>query len=200
MWTVSELVFSVPRLAEESAHSPFGSAFPSPDLFRWRACAGSHVAWACAICRQAIFIADMTAGQSRPLMRQILRCATWFSGVMLPMGRAGRLQRRPGECAETLPWQCVTQPGDLVRPIESPAFYACLQVLEAAEAKSGGKYRPPRDGVDLKVFRSGSADPGRSKPAVMAASRTRLALASNESRKQELYGLLRAYQVPLIED
>ena len=119
------------------------------------------------------------------------------SGVMLPMEELvvtnGALE------ALNLALQCVTQPGDLVA-IESPAFYACLQVLERLKLKAVEIPVHPRDGVDLKVLQERLATLPVKACWFMSSFQNPLGASLNESRKEELYGLLRAYQVPLIED
>ena len=143
---VSELVFSVLGSLKTPHTVPFGSAFPSPDLFPLARLARS-MSHGLRNLSPGDIIADMTAGNP-DLMRQIA-LRYMVSGVMLPMEELvvtnGALE------ALNLALQCVTQPGDLVA-IESPAFYACLQVLERLKLKAVEIPVHPRDGVDLKVL------------------------------------------------
>ena len=71
------------------------------------------------------------------------------SGVMLPMDElvitTGAME------ALNLCLQVVTEPGDLVA-IESPAFYATLQVLERLKLKAVEIPVHPREGIDLEIL------------------------------------------------
>ncbi|MEH6499040.1 MAG: GntR family transcriptional regulator MpaR [Pseudoalteromonas distincta] len=191
---VSELVFSVLGSLKNPHTVPFGSAFPSPDLFPLARLARS-MSHGLRNLSPGDIIADMTAGNP-DLMRQIA-LRYMVSGVMLPMEELvvtnGALE------ALNLALQCVTQPGDLVA-IESPAFYACLQVLERLKLKAVEIPVHPRDGVDLKVLQERLATLPIKACWFMSSFQNPLGASLNESRKEELYGLLRDYQVPLIED
>lgn len=191
---VSELVFSVLGSLKNPHTVPFGSAFPSPDLYPLARLARS-MAHSLRTLAPHDIIADMTAGNP-DLMRQIA-LRYMVGGVMLPMEELvitnGALE------ALNLSLQSVTQAGDLVA-IESPAFYACLQVLERLQLKAVEIPVHPRDGVDLNVLR----DRLRSLPIkacwFMSSFQNPVGSSLSELRKLELYGLLREHQVPLIED
>ncbi|MBQ0744189.1 MAG: PLP-dependent aminotransferase family protein [Pseudomonas sp.] len=191
---VSELVFSVLGSLKNPHTVPFGSAFPSPDLFPLARLARSMTQSLRKLSPHDI-IADMTAGNP-DLMRQIA-LRYMVSGVMLPMEELvitnGALE------ALNLSLQSVTQAGDLVA-IESPAFYACLQVLERLELKAVEIPVHPRDGVDLNILRDRLASLPIKACWFMSSFQNPVGASLNESRKQELYKLLCEHQVPLIED
>ncbi|WP_022963934.1 GntR family transcriptional regulator MpaR [Halopseudomonas pelagia] len=191
---VSELVFSVLGSLKNPHTVPFGSAFPSPDLFPLARLARSMTQSLRKLSPHDI-IADMTAGNP-DLMRQIA-LRYMVSGVMLPMEELvvtnGALE------ALNLSLQSVTQAGDLVA-IESPAFYACLQVLERLQLKAVEIPVHPRDGVDLKTLRERLASLPIKACWFMSSLQNPVGASLNDSRKQELYNLLCEHQVPLIED
>jgi len=191
---VSELVFSVLGSLKDPHTVPFGSAFPSPDLFPLARLARS-MAHSLRNLSPHDIIADMTSGNP-DLMRQIA-LRYMVSGVMLPMEELvitnGALE------ALNLALQSVTQTGDLVA-IESPAFYACLQVLERLQLKAVEIPVHPRDGVDLGVLRERLGSLPIKACWFMSSFQNPLGASLDDSRKQELYNLLRQHQVPLIED
>ncbi|MDH0095315.1 GntR family transcriptional regulator MpaR [Pseudomonas sp. GD04158] len=191
---VSELVFSVLASLKDPHTVPFGSAFPSPDLFPLPRLAKS-MAHALRMLSPHEIIADMTAGNA-DLRRQIA-LRYMVSGVMLPMEELvisnGAME------ALNLCLQCVTQPGDLVA-IESPTFYACLQVLERLQLKAVEIPVHPREGIDLGAL----SDSLRQLPIkacwFMSSLQNPLGASMSEEKKQALYDLLVEHQVPLIED
>jgi DNA-binding transcriptional MocR family regulator len=191
---VSELVFSVLASLKDPDTVPFGSAFPSPDLFPLPRLARSMAHALRELSPHAV-IADMTAGN--PDLRRQIALRYMVSGVMLPMEELvisnGAME------ALNLCLQCVTQPGDLVA-IESPAFYACLQVLERLKLKAVEIPVHPREGIDLAAL----ADSLQRLPIkacwFMSSLQNPLGASMSEAKKQALYELLVRHQVPLIED
>jgi DNA-binding transcriptional MocR family regulator len=191
---VSELIFSVLASLKDPNTVPFGSAFPSPDLFPLPRLAKSMASSVRSMSPQAV-IGDMTAGN--PDLRRQIALRYMISGVRLPMEElvitSGAME------ALNLCLQCVTQPGDLVA-IEAPAFYACLQVLERLKLKAVEIPVHPRDGVDLATL----ADSLQRLPIkacwFMSSLQNPLGASMNEAGKAALYALLQAHQVPLIED
>ncbi|MDI6007440.1 PLP-dependent aminotransferase family protein, partial [Pseudomonas sp. MDMC17] len=173
---------------------PFGSAFPSPDLFPLPRLAKS-MAHALRRLSPHEIIADMTAGNA-DLRRQIA-LRYMVSGVMLPMEELvisnGAME------ALNLCLQCVTQPGDLVA-IESPTFYACLQVLERLQLKAVEIPVHPREGIDLGALSESLKQLPIKACWFMSSLQNPLGASMSEEKKQALYELLVEHQVPLIED
>ncbi|MEH6502174.1 MAG: PLP-dependent aminotransferase family protein, partial [Pseudoalteromonas distincta] len=95
--------------------------------------------------------------------------------------------------------QSVTQPGDLVA-IESPAFYATLQVLERLQLKAVEIPVHPREGIDLDSL----ADSLQRFPIkacwFMSSLQNPLGASMSDAKKKQLYALLKQHQVPMIED
>ncbi|MGG2399698.1 GntR family transcriptional regulator MpaR [Pseudomonas sp. SH1-B] len=191
---VSELVFSVLASLKDPHTVPFGSAFPSPDLFPLPRLAKS-MAHALRMLSPHEIIADMTAGNA-DLRRQIA-LRYMVSGVMLPMEELvisnGAME------ALNLCLQCVTQPGDLVA-IESPTFYACLQVLERLQLKAVEIPVHPREGIDLGALSDSLQKLPIKACWFMSSLQNPLGASMSETKKQALYELLVEHQVPLIED
>lgn len=191
---VSELVFSVLGSLKNPHTVPFGSAFPSPDLFPMARLARS-MSHSLRNLSPHDIIADMTAGNP-DLMRQIA-LRYMISGVRLPMEELvitnGALE------ALNLGLQSVTQAGDLVA-IESPTFYACLQVLERLQLKAVEIPVHPREGIDLQVLRERLGSLPIKACWFMSSFQNPLGASLDDQRKQQLYGLLQEHQVPLIED
>ncbi|WP_277372501.1 GntR family transcriptional regulator MpaR [Pseudomonas sp. AA-38] len=191
---VSELVFSVLASLKDPHTVPFGSAFPSPDLFPLPRLAKS-MAHALRRLSPHEIIADMTAGNA-DLRRQIA-LRYMVSGVMLPMEELvisnGAME------ALNLCLQCVTQPGDLVA-IESPTFYACLQVLERLQLKAVEIPVHPREGIDLNALSQSLGQLPIKACWFMSSLQNPLGASMSETKKQALYELLVEHQVPLIED
>ncbi|MGN2623865.1 GntR family transcriptional regulator MpaR [Stutzerimonas balearica] len=191
---VSELVFSVLGSLKDPQTVPFGSAFPSPDLFPLARLARSMAHGLRTLSPHEV-IADMTAGN--PDLRRQIALRYMTSGVLLPMDELvitnGAME------ALNLCLQSVTRPGDLVA-IESPAFYACLQVLERLELRAVEIPVQPREGIDLAVL----ADSLERLPIracwFMSGLQNPLGASMSEANKEALYALLQRHQVPLIED
>ncbi|WP_437269732.1 GntR family transcriptional regulator MpaR [Stutzerimonas balearica] len=191
---VSELVFSVLGSLKDPQTVPFGSAFPSPDLFPLARLARSMAHGLRTLSPHEV-IADMTAGN--PDLRRQIALRYMTSGVLLPMDELvitnGAME------ALNLCLQSVTRPGDLVA-IESPAFYACLQVLERLELRAVEIPVQPRAGIDLAVL----ADSLERLPIracwFMSSLQNPLGASMSDANKEALYALLQRHQVPLIED
>lgn len=191
---VSELVFSVLGSLKDPHTVPFGSAFPSPDLFPLPRLARSMAQSVRDMPSHAV-IADMTEGN--PDLRRQIALRYMLSGVRLPLEElvitSGAME------ALNLCLQSVTEPGDLVA-IESPAFYATLQVLERLKLKAMEIPVHPREGIDLDSL----ADSLQRLPIkacwFMSSLQNPLGASMSDAKKAALYELLQRHQVPLIED
>ncbi|MGH8354462.1 MAG: GntR family transcriptional regulator MpaR [Pseudomonas sp.] len=191
---VSELVFSVLGSLKDPNTVPFGSAFPSPDLFPLPRLARSMAQSVRDMPPHAV-IADMTEGN--PNLRRQIALRYMVSGVMLPLEELvithGAME------ALNLCLQCVTSPGDLVA-IESPTFYACLQVLERLKLRAVEIPVHPRQGIDLEALTDSLAQLPIKACWFMSSLQNPLGASMSEEKKQALYALLQRHQVPLIED
>ncbi|MBT8766124.1 GntR family transcriptional regulator MpaR [Metapseudomonas boanensis] len=191
---VSELVFSVLSSIKDPDTVPFGSAFPSPELFPLPRLARS-MAHAVRDMDPRSTVADMTPG-NHALRRQI---ALRYMVGGLPLAIEELVICNGALEALNLCLQVVTQPGDLVA-IEAPAFYASLQVLERLKLKAVEIPVHPRDGIDLQVL----ADSLERLPIkacwFMSNFQNPLGASLSEDHKRQLAALLARHQVPMIED
>lgn len=191
---VSELVFSVLGSLKDPHTVPFGSAFPSPELFPLPRLARS-MAHALRDMPGHAVIADMTAGN--PNLRRQIALRYRVAGVRLPLEELvitnGAME------ALNLCLQTVTRPGDLVA-IESPAFYATLQVLERLKLKAVEIPVHPREGIDLEVLAKRLSELPIKACWFMSSLQNPMGASLSEAKKVELYTLIKRHQVPLIED
>ena len=191
---VSELVFQVLESVRNRRLVPFGSAFPSPLLFpmgRLARClsAGAHRM------DQWGTLDDLPPGSMelrRHIARRYLR-----SGVRIAPDEivitSGALE------ALNLSLQVLTRPGDIIA-IESPAFYGCLQAIEALRLRAIEIPTHPRDGLDVAAFaRTLARHPVRA-CWIMSNFQNPLGALIPEDTKRELARLLDKHDIPLIED
>ncbi len=191
---VSKLVFSVLDSIKDPNTIPFGSAFPSPDLFPLPRLARSMNKALREMSAQAI-ITDMTSGNAN-LRRQILLRAMSAGNKYT----ADELVITSGALeALSLSLQTVTNPGDMVA-IESPAFYASLQVLERLKLKAVEIPVHPSEGMDLDIL----ADSLMRLPIkaiwVMSSYHNPLGASMSDAKKKAFCELIAQHQVPAIED
>ncbi|TFH88759.1 PLP-dependent aminotransferase family protein [Billgrantia azerbaijanica] len=191
---VSELVFSVLDSLQDASTVPFGSAFPSPELFPLSRLASSMARGLRELAPGEV-IADMTTGH--PDLRRQIALRYMLGGIQLPMDELvitnGAME------ALNLGLQCVTQPGDLVA-IEAPAFYASLQVLERLELKAVEIPVHPREGIDLDILEERLAKLPIKACWFMSHLQNPLGTSLSEERKGALYTLLKRHRVPMLED
>lgn len=191
---VSELVFSVLGSIADPDIVPLGSAFPCPNLFPMQRLARSLSK---SVQQQPAnnILADMTHGNAQ-LRRQIaLRYRV--NGIMHSPEELiitnGALE------ALNLCMQVVTQPGDLVA-IETPTFYAALQILERLQLKAVEIPVHPREGIHLQTLEERLQQLPIKACWFMGSFHNPLGASLSDEKKQQVYELLYRYQVPLIED
>ncbi|WP_409524773.1 PLP-dependent aminotransferase family protein, partial [Pseudomonas sp.] len=191
---VSALVFSILESIKDPHTVPFGSAFPSPELFPLQRLSRS-LASATRAMDPRMVVTDLSPGN--PQLRRQIALRYMVGGLMLPIEELlitnGALE------ALNLCLQAVTEPGDLVA-IEAPAFYACLQVLERLKLKAVEIPVHPREGMDLTVLAQ-TLDKHPVKAVwCMTNFQNPVGASMPEAKKQALVELLARHQVPLIED
>lgn len=191
---VSALVFSILDSIKDPNTVPFGSAFPSPELFPLQRLARS-LASASRSMDPRMVVTDLSPGN--PQLRRQIALRYMVGGLMLPMEELlitnGALE------ALNLCLQAVTQPGDLVA-IEAPAFYACLQVLERLKLKAVEIPVHPREGMDLGVLAQTLEKHPVKAVWCMTNFQNPVGASMPEAKKQALVEVLTRHQVPLIED
>ena len=191
---VSELVFEVLESLRNRSVVPMGSAFPSPTLFPLPKLASVLSASA----RQMdpwTTVEDLPGGSAelrRQISRRYLRAGATVSPEEIIV-TGGALE------ALNLALQSLTRPGDLVA-VESPAFYGCLQAVEALGLKAIEIPTHPTHGVDLAhLTRILDKHPVRACWFMTSFQNPLGALVPDDARK-ELVQLLELHDVPLIED
>lgn len=191
---VSALVFSILESIKDPNTVPFGSAFPSPELFPLQRLSRS-LASASRAMDPRMVVTDLSPGN--PQLRRQIALRYMVGGLMLPMEELlitnGALE------ALNLCLQAVTEPGDLVA-IEAPTFYACLQVLERLKLKAVEIPVHPREGMDLGVLAQTLEKHPVKAVWCMTNFQNPVGASMPEAKKQALVELLQRHQVPLIED
>lgn len=189
---VSELVFSVLRSVRDPSTIPLGSAFPCPSLFPMQRLARS-MAKATRLMDLRSVVVDLPPG-NESLRRQIaLRYRVSGVSVEEVIITSGALE------ALNLCLQAVTRPGDLVA-IESPAFYASLQVLERLQLKAVEIPVDSRTGIDLAVLEKALDQHPIKACWFMTNFQNPMGVTLSDDSKKALVDLLHRHQVPLIED
>lgn len=191
---VSELVFSVLGSIKDPDTIPLGSAFPSPDLFPLARLARSMSKSLQQMPAKTI-LTDITSGN--PQLRRQIALRYRVNGVMHAPEELvitnGALE------ALNLCMQVVTKPGDLVA-IETPTFYAALQILERLQLKAVEIPVHPRDGIHLQTLEESLQRLPIKACWLMSSFHNPLGASMSDEKKQQLYDLLHRHQVPLIED
>lgn len=191
---VSELVFSVLGSIKDPDTIPLGSAFPSPDLFPLARLARSMSKSLQQMPAKSI-LTDITSGN--PQLRRQIALRYRVNGVMHAPEELvitnGALE------ALNLCMQVVTKPGDLVA-IETPTFYAALQILERLQLKAVEIPVHPRDGIHLQTLEESLQRLPIKACWLMSSFHNPLGASMSDEKKQQLYDVLHRHQVPLIED
>ena len=191
---VSELVFSVLDSIKDPSTISLGSAFPGPTLFPLQRLSRSMAKSLREMPAQAV-VADMTSGNAT-LRRQIILRAMAIGNKYA----AEELVITNGALeALNLCLQTITEPGDLVA-IESPAFYAGLQVLERLKLKAVEIPVHPRDGIDLDILADSLTRLPIKACWIMSTFQNPLGASMSDEKKEKLCDLIARYQLPTIED
>jgi DNA-binding transcriptional MocR family regulator len=104
-------------------------------------------------------------------------------------------------CTEALnlSLRAITKPGDTIA-IESPAYFGVLQIISALGLKVLEIPTDPRDGINLPELRHALETCPISALVVTPAFQNPLGSCMPDSRKADLYALLREFDIPAIED
>jgi DNA-binding transcriptional MocR family regulator len=191
---VSELVFEVIEALRVPGIVPLGSAFPNPALFPLASLA-RHLGAAARGLDAARLVDDLASG-SLDLRRQIAQRYLRFGAEVSPdeiVITSGAME------ALTLGLQVLTRPGDLVA-IESPAFYGCLQAVEALGLRAIEIPTHAREGVDLDALATVLARHPVRACWFMNSFQNPLGALMRDDTRQALVRLLDRHDVALIED
>ena len=191
---VSALAFELLESTRNLDVVPLGSAFPGAHLFPFDRLA-RHGARAMRRLNPRQITNALTAGDEG--LRLALRRRYALQGVPLA---ADELVVTNGALeALNLCLQAVTRPGDVV-VIESPTFYAALQVLERLRLRAVEVATDPAEGVDLAALERVLQQQRVAACWLMPTFQNPLGALMPVARKQALVALLAHHGVPLIED
>lgn len=193
---MNDLIFSVFDVVRDNEAVLFGAFYPNIDLFPIaRLNRNMNHALGNIEFYKRNYISDMTVGNI-DLRRQIV-CRYMLNNVNLSIDEIiitnGAME------ALNLCLQAVTKPGDIVA-VESPTFYAILQILQRLQLKAIEIPTHPTTGIDLNIL----AETIRTSDIKACCFMTTFqnptgATLSNEDKKQ-LYAILHQYQIPAIVD
>jgi DNA-binding transcriptional MocR family regulator len=191
---VNDLVFEILEAARDRDVIPLGSAFPGPTLFPWAKLA-RYLGSSARHMDPWSTVESLPPGNDelrRQIARRYLRFGTRVAAEEIIV-TSGALE------GLTLALQTVTRAGDLVA-IEAPAFYACLQAIEAAGLKALEIPTHPRDGIDLSALQLVIDKHKVAACWFMTTFQNPLGATLSAEKKRELVQLLAARGIPLIED
>lgn len=191
---VSDLIHDLLDTTRDSDVVPLGSAFPSPALFPFDVLARSG-ARAMRHMKPAQITGALMAGDFE--LREAIRHRHQQLGMPVPLDEVvithGAME------ALNLCLQAVTRPGDVV-VVESPTFYAALQVIERLNLRVMPVATDPVHGVDLDALAQVLARERVAACWFMPNFQNPLGALMPVARKQALVALLARHRVPLIED
>lgn len=190
---VSDLVFSLLESVRDRRIVPLGSAFPDPALFPVQRLAKS-AAHVLRFVQPETLVTDMPLGVLE-LRRQIAQRYALADVLLSPdevMITTGAME------ALNLCLQAVTRPGDYVA-IESPAFYASLQVLERLQLKAV-EIPVGAQGMDIDLLQQALARYPVKACWLMSSFQNPTGASLSDVKKQQVVELLTAQHIPLIED
>lgn len=190
---VSELVFSLLDSVRDLSIVPLGSAFPNPQLFPLQRITRLSTQALRVMPANALII-DMPLGV--PQLRRSIAHRYALADITV---HADDILITTGAMeALNLCLQTVTQPNDYV-VIESPAFYASLQVLERLQLKAI-EIPVDEDGINLKLLVQALQQYPVKACWLMSSFQNPTGISFSDRKKQQLLELLLSYQIPLIED
>ena len=191
---VSELVFEVLESAMAHDIVPLGSAFMSPTLFPL-ARLGRAMAHEAVHLDPRSTVDDLTPGNAE--LRRHIALRYRIGGVEL--GANDLVVCNGAIEALNLCIAAVTRPGDAVL-VESPCFYAALQVLERHGLHAIEVPTHPRDGIELGALATAIARHAPKACWLMTNFQNPLGSTMPDEKKRELVELLARHELPLIED
>lgn len=191
---ISELIVGILRSATSRDVVPLGSAFPSPWLFPLKRL-GRATSIAAAELDPWTTVDDLAPGSKA--LRQQIALRYLIDGVQV--GADQIIVTNGAMEALNLCLGAVCKPGDTVL-VESPCFYACLQVLERLGLHAVEVATDPREGIDLDALEAAIL---RHRPKaywLMTNFQNPLGSSMGEAKKKALVELATRYGLPLVED
>lgn len=191
---VSDFIFQILESVKDPSVVPLGSSFPSPYLFPL-AKLGRYLASAARKLDPLATVTDLPPGNEELRRQLALRYLAHGANVspqeiIITSGAMEGLN---------LCLQAVTRPGDLIA-IESPTFYAGLQASERLGLKVIEIPSHPRQGISLPALAEALRQHPIKACLFMLNFANPLGSLVPNAGKKALLELLRAHDVPLIED
>lgn len=193
---MSDFIFSILESHKDASHIPFGSAFPSPELFPINHLTDSMAKSLTGLTHASYELVSDMPGGSRELARQIeLRYR--LNGLKIQREElvitSGAME------ALSLSLQAVTKPGDLVA-IEAPCFYAILQILERLQLKAVEIPVDVQTGMDIEYLGDMLNNFDIKAIVLMTKYQNPTGCTMPQSHLVQLYDLVKMHQVPVVVD
>jgi DNA-binding transcriptional MocR family regulator len=191
---VEEIAFQLLDSVRDRSVVPFGSAFPSPELFPL-AQLGRALA-ASARCTQPWRSVQELVSGSPELRQRIAQRYLQRGARVSPQDiviTSGALE------ALNLCVQAITRPGDTI-VIQAPTFYGCLYAVRAHGLRILEVPANAPEGVDLTALAEALAGNTVRACWLMTTFHNPLGVRMSAGAKRELVRLLEKHDVPLIED
>ncbi len=192
--TVNDMIFSVLDSTQRTDMIALGAAFPSTHLFPLRKLAQS-------LSRANRHADPASGGTNLSPGNEALRraIARRYLGGGLSVAAEDIVVTNGGLEALTLSLQAVTTPGDVVA-IESPGFYAALQIIQMLNLRAVEIPMDPERGMDLQALEQALRRESVSACWCMTNLQNPVGATMPDANKAALVELLGRYRVPLIED
>ena len=191
---VREIVFQLLDSIRDNKLVPFGSPFPSPELFPLAGLGRTLSLGAQRIdpWRTVQYMADGSLELRQRIAQRYLRHGTSVAPdeIIITSGALEGLN---------LCLQVLAHPGDTVA-IEAPTFYGCLHAIEALGLRALEIPTHARDGIDLTALAQALATAPIRACWFMTTYQNPLGACMPSAAKRKLVRLLEAHNVPLIED
>lgn len=191
---VSDLVFTLLESIKNPLQVPFGSAFPSPQLFPLAKLA-DHMATSVRRMQPQETVSDIGQGDLE-LRRQI---ALRYQLDGTPTDADEIVVTNGALEALNLCLAAVTQPGDSVI-IECPSFYTALQAIERMGLQAIEVPSHPEQGIDLAALERAIIQHRPKACWLMTNFQNPTGSLMPQAKKQALVELITRHQLPLIED
>lgn len=193
---VSDFIFSVLTAHKDNTNVPFGSAFPSPELFPINHLTESMAKGLNALASTPYELVTDMAGGCPELKRQI-ELRYLLNGLKISEDEivitSGAME------ALSLSLQATTKPGDLVA-IESPCFYAILQILERLQLKAIEIPMALSVGMDIDYLEEMLEQFDIKAVVLMTKFQNPTGCTIPLGNLKKLYQLISHYQIPAIVD
>ncbi len=191
---VREIVFQLLDSIRDNKLVPFGSPFPSPELFPLSKLGRTLGAGAQRIdpWRTVEYLADGSLKLRQRIAQRYLRHGASVAPeeIIITSGALEGLN---------LCLQVLTRPGDTVA-IQTPTFYGCLHAIETLGLRALEIPTHARDGVDITALAQALATAPIRACWFMTTYQNPLGTSMSLSAKRKLVRLLEEHNVPLIED